>query len=75
MDASDVVPHADGAVLADFTRSSGAELVDDPLVLLVDHVGVGLREDRAHHRGHKRLGALGHPGEQVAHEVGAAALP
>ena len=27
------------------------------------------------HGGHARLGTLGHSGEQVGHEVGAAALP
>ena len=51
------------------------ELVDDPGVLLVHRGGVGLGEDRAHHRRDEALGALGHAGEQVAHEVGAAALP
>jgi hypothetical protein len=34
------------------------ELVDDPSVLLVDGLAVGLGEDRAHHRRDEALGAL-----------------
>ena len=51
------------------------ELVHDARVLLVDRVGVGLVEDRAHQRRHEALRALGDAGQQVAHEVRAAALP
>jgi hypothetical protein len=51
------------------------ELVDDAAVLLEDCGRVGLGEDRPDHRRHERLGALRHPGQQVAHEVRPAALP
>ena len=51
------------------------ELGDDAGVLLEDRVGVGLGEDRAHHRRDEALRALGDAGQQVAHEVRAAALP
>ena len=46
------------------------ELVDDPPMLLVDCLGVGLGEDRPDHRRDEALGALGDAGEQVAHRVG-----
>ena len=51
------------------------ELLDDPSVLLMDRLGVGLREDRADHRRDEALRALRHSREQVAHRVCAAALP
>jgi hypothetical protein len=51
------------------------ELRQHPGVLLADRVRVGLREDRAHHRGDEALRRLGDAREQIAHEVGAAALP
>ena len=44
-------------------------------MLLVHRLRVGLREDRPDHRRYERLRALGDTREQVAHEVGAAALP
>jgi hypothetical protein len=56
-------------------RESALELSDDPAVLLADPVGVGLGEDRSHHRRHEALGALRDVRQQVPHEVRAAALP
>jgi len=56
-------------------REALLELGDDPGVLLVHGGGVGLGEDRPHHRRHERLGALRDAREQVAHEVRPAALP
>ena len=43
--------------------------------LAVDLCGRQLLVDGAHYGSHAGLGALGHSGEQVGHEVGAAALP
>ena len=51
------------------------ELLDDPGVLGLDLLGVGLVEDGADEGGHHGLGGLGHLGQHVAHEVGPAALP
>ena len=51
------------------------ELGDDPGVLVVHGGGVGLGEDRAHHRRDEALRALGDARQEVAHEVAAAALP
>src|SRR6185312_2768092 len=64
-------------VLEQVSRGGEAlrELGTDALVLLVDLVVVGLGEDRPHQGGDRGLGLLGHAGEQVAHEVGAAPLP
>ena len=54
---------------------AGLELGDDPGVLVVHGGGVGLGEDRAHHRRDEALRALGDAHQEVAHEVAAAALP
>ena len=51
------------------------ELLGDAGVLLVHRLGVGLGENRAHHRRDEALRRLGDAGQEVAHEVGAAALP
>jgi hypothetical protein len=67
-----------GARLVERRRGLGEallELVDDPPVSLVHGGGVGLGEGRAHHRRDEALRALGDAGQQVAHEVRAAALP
>ena len=45
-------------------REALLELGHDALMLVVHRGGVGLREDRAHQRGHERLGALGHAGQR-----------
>ena len=52
-----------------------AEHRGDHLELLVDVLGVGLGEDRADRRGDHLRVALGHHGEDVAHEVHPAPLP
>ena len=51
------------------------ELFHYSVQLAVDLGGKQLLVDGAYHGGHAGLGALGHSGEQVGHEVGAAALP
>ena len=51
------------------------ELFHHSVQLAVDLGGRQLLVDGAYHGGHARLGTLGHAGEQVGHEVGAAALP
>ena len=51
------------------------ELFHHSVQLAVDLGGRQLLVDGADHGGHARLGTLGHSGEQVGHEVGAAALP
>ena len=56
------------------------EFFHHSIQLAVDLGGRQLLVDGAHHArkvlgGHARLGALGHSGKQVGHEVGAAALP
>jgi hypothetical protein len=52
-----------------------AQLVSDDRKLLAHRLGVGLSEDGADGRGHHFLGALGHAGKDVAHEVRATSLP
>jgi hypothetical protein len=51
------------------------ELLDHPAVLGPDRRGRRLGEDRAHQRGDQGLGGSSHAGEQIAGEVGPAALP
>ena len=51
------------------------ELFHHSVQLAVDLGGRQLLVDGADHGGHAGLGTLGHSGEQVGHEVGAAALP
>ena len=64
-----------GAASATSAAAAGkrSRAQDDAGVLLGHCVCVGLGEDRAHHRD-EALGALRDAGEQVAHEVRAAAL-
>ena len=50
------------------------ELFHHSVQLAVDLGGRQLLVDGAHHGGHAGLGTLGHSGEQVGHDVGAAAL-
>ena len=50
------------------------ELFHHSVQLAVDLGGRQLLVDGAYHGGHARLGTLGHSGEQVGHDVGAAAL-
>jgi hypothetical protein len=51
------------------------ELVDDAGVVGPGGVGVGLLEDGAHERRVDAVGELENPGQQLAHDVGEAALP
>lgn len=51
------------------------QLSDHPVGLGVDLFRGELLVDGAHHGGHARLRPLGHPTQQVGHEVSAAALP
>ena len=67
-----------GACLLQERRGFGEaalELGGDPGMLLEHRVGVGLGEDRAHHRRDEALRALRDAGQEVAHEVRPAALP
>ena len=51
------------------------ELSHHPVRLSVDFLGGELLVDGAHHGSHPGLGPFGYSGQQVGHEVGAAALP
>ena len=51
------------------------QLSDHPIGLGVDLFRRELLVDGAHHGGHARLGSLGHPTQQVGHEVRSAPLP
>ena len=64
-----------GQIVSDFFGSWFGPLILQQVLPSLYRLGVGLSEDRAHQRGDHRLGALGHTGQQVAHEMGATALP
>ena len=51
------------------------ELYHYPVHLGVDLLRRELLVDGVHHGGHAGLASFGHSGQQVAHEVGATALP